>query len=216
MLQVWVGVPRAHWLNSSFPGTPRNGHGGTELRCLLRRGAAASRVADFKPQPPLYRNNPQEAVNTDCSNKSKDKSHTWSYKELLEISSPSDPGFKGFIAKEICFCLLSSHSDSISCCLMWKKMWHECWDTWCKGNRPHHGYVSWRRAARPVCPKDAGVWGLSWVTRYLSLVQGSPETLNGCEFLLTHWECCSATVKGKFVGSWTSHKVNLASLFISY
>lgn len=121
MLQVWVGIPRAHWLNSSFPGIPRNGHGGTELRCVLRRGAAVSRVANFKPQPPLYWNNPQKAVNTVCSNKSNDKSYTWSYEELLEISSPSDPGFKGFIAKEICFCLLNSYSDSILYCLMWKK-----------------------------------------------------------------------------------------------
>lgn len=104
------------WLNSSFPGTPRN-----ELRCLHRRGAAASQVADFKPQPPLYWNDPQKAVNTVHSNKSNDKSHTRIYEELLEISLPSDPGFKGFISKKICFRLLSSHSDSISCCLMRKK-----------------------------------------------------------------------------------------------
>lgn len=136
MLQVWVGVPRerTHWLNSSFPGTPRNGHGGTEPRCLHRRGAAASQVADFKPQPPLYWNDPQKAVNTVCSKKAM-ISHTPKLtRELLEISSPSDLGFKGFISKKIYFHLLSSHSDSISCCLMWKKkLCLGYWETSCNG-----------------------------------------------------------------------------------
>lgn len=214
MLQVWVGVPRerTHWLNSSFPGTPRNGHGGTELRCLHRRGAGASQVADFKRQPPLYWNNPQKAVNTVCS-----KSHTWAYEELLETSPPSDPGFKGFISKKICFHLLSSHSDSISCCPMWKKN--------CDLGIGTQAVMG--KATPWLCFLEEGSkTGLPKRRRYLRTLLGGTLPLPSAWVpgnfkwvwipVWRHWECCSETMKGKFVGSWTSHKVHLASLFILF